>query len=120
MYFTSKVCEVACSGQLVAIACMDGTLHVAKATNGVQICCPIQLDSKAAVLKCNANFCMCLTVNGSMYVWKYLNEQNKLNGTDHAFGDKDGRVGLDLNNLTTVINQQSCQSILRGICILKI
>ncbi len=113
MYFTSKVCEVACSAQLMVVACMDSTLHIAKAKNGSQICCPILLDARAAVLKCNANFCMCLTVAGSMYVWKYIGEQSRLSNTD-PFSASGARVGADLNCLTTIVNQRSCQSILRG------
>lgn len=77
---------------------MDSTIHFYKSLNGTQLCCPIMLDSRAAVLKCNTAYCMCVTVSGFVYVWKY--EQNS-------------EKQKELNSLTTIINKQSCQSILK-------
>lgn len=99
--------------QLVAVACADSTLHLIKASNGSQLCCPIILDSRAAVLKCNMNYCMCLTVHGSMYVWKYKTERNTKESKDARF-KSDSTVEADINNLATIINRQSCHSILKG------
>ena len=67
------------------------------------------LDSRAAVLKCNTNYCMCLTTTGSVYVWKYkCNQQAK-----YAKENAESASESDLNSLTTLINRQSCQSILK-------
>ena len=94
--------------------CEDSTLHLIKASNGSQICCPILLDSRAGVLKCNSHYCMCLTTIGSLYVWSYRNEQkNKKEISKNQFSST-SISETDANNLRTVINRQSCQSILKG------
>ena len=83
---------------------MDSTLHLAKASNGTQLCCPILLDSRAAVLKCNSTYCMSLTTTGFIYVWKYVSQQNDFKTTKETD---------NMNNLVTLINRQSCHNILR-------
>lgn len=107
IYLPKKLCEVACSSQLLVCVCLDSTIHFVKPSNGTQLCCPIQLDSRAAVLKCNTNYCMCLTVTGFLYVWKF--ETNNKQKESNGYRSNES----DLNNLTTVINRQSCQSILK-------
>lgn len=62
---------------------------------------------------------MCLTVNGFVYVWKYENNLNKQNDSISSINDKknnnnnNNNLYSDLNNLSTIINRQSCQSILK-------
>lgn len=112
VYFYFRVCEVAFSSQLVACVCDDATLHLIKPKYGSQLCCPIQLDSKVAVLKVNSNYCMCLTTMGYFYVWKYYfdskDNHNKLYELNSS-----ANSATNYQNLTTLINKQSCESILR-------
>lgn len=102
------------NSHLVAVVCADSTLHLIKASNGSQICCPILLDSRAAVLKCNSYYCMCLTTSGSLYVWSYKNEQKQNKEQKKNQFSSISVSETDSNNLRTVINRQSCQSILKG------
>ena len=113
---------------MIVCACIDSTLHFIKTKNGVQICCPIMLDSKVAVLKCNSNYCMCITVYGSIYLWKYNLFENSPKNSTIAFGSSSMDLGftsstetflnqneLNESNLVTLINRQSCFAILKGI-----
>ncbi len=103
------------SSNLVACVCEDATLYLIRTQYGTQLCCPIQLESKAAVLKVNGNFCMCMTMNGFVYVWKCKVDKN-----DNSYSkimnseESNGSVSNEFHSLTTLINKQSCENILRG------
>jgi hypothetical protein len=99
------------TSHLLAAVCLDSTLHLCKASNGTQICCPILLDSRAAVLKCNTNYCMALTIAGSIYVWKYRQDQANTNSSNKPYGASESSA--EQNNLITLVNRQSCVAILR-------
>ncbi len=100
VYFYARICEVTYNNNLTAVVCEDATLSLIKSKSGTQLCCPIQLESKAAVLKCNSNYCMCITINGFVYVWKYNDSLDQSNETTSS-------------SISTIINRQSCENILR-------
>ena len=101
VYFYARICEVAFNSILTAVVCEDATISLIKSKTGTQLCCPIQLESKAAVLKCNSNYIMCITMNGFVYVWKYNDSLDQSNETSLV------------SPISTIINRQSCENILR-------
>lgn len=69
------------------------------------------LDSKVSVLKCNQFFCMCITVNGSLYLWRY--NHNKLESSNKFCQlSIENEEKLD-QHLDTMIGGVSCYSILK-------
>jgi hypothetical protein len=114
---------------IVSCVCEDSTINFLKSSNGVQLCCALLLDSRAAVLKCNLSHCMCLTMDGFIYVWKYCSLQYDNSMLNNAFNEptitnlnsnfanrlKNNAYDTQSNyEINTLINQQSCQSVLRG------
>jgi hypothetical protein len=116
----------------VACACEDATITLIKLTNGAQICCPIVLDSRAAVLNSLGSNCMCITTGGYLYVWKYdMDEKINFNVNFNPAGSllissdtngkksnatNSGESSTDTNlfNLTTPLNQVACHFLLKG------
>lgn len=94
-------------------ACEDSTLSLIKLNQGTQICCPIVLDSRAAFISTAFSYCMCLTVNGYVYVWRYecVDEPS---GLKSNFLKESSCEAGNFFNLTAVLSQLSCQFLLRG------
>jgi len=77
------------------------------------------LDSRAVILKSNGNYCMCMTSSGHVYVWKYAQETPNQDVASYKInrsitGNKNVNDDLNLQNLTTIINRESCQFILKN------
>lgn len=114
--FLSKICDASCNKYFVACVCDDSTLNLIKITNGAQICCPIVLDSKVAVLHSTLNLCMCITVAGFVYVWKYeLQERPNFNFDSAKKSSTNDAADSYLFNLNTLISHLDCRHILKGI-----
>jgi hypothetical protein len=91
----------------VSCVCEDATLSLIKLNQGTQVCCPIVLDSRAAVVNSALNYCMCLTSNAYLYVWRYFDSSGDNNHVS------DSEAG-NFFNLTALISQLPCQFLLRG------
>ena len=74
------------------------------------------IDSRAVVLKSNGNYILCMTSSGHVYVWKFSQKANTENQDIISFSrnTKNANDDLNLQNLTTLINRESCQFILKN------
>ena len=88
------------------------------------------LDSRAVALKSNLNHCLCLTSSGHIYVWKlsqesssqdkssYVSSSSSLSSisTINSKTNSNKFLNDDLNyqNITAIINHESCQFILKN------